>query len=69
MVPIGNGSCFGTPPSALTVYIIGADVLENMVEENITDFPSGVHPNTGLGDGWYVNRFGTPPSAGTVKTS
>ena len=51
MVPIGNGSCFGTPPSALTVYIIGALVLENMVEENVTDFPSGVHPNTDLGDG------------------
>jgi hypothetical protein len=38
-------------------------------EEKRTAFPSGVKSWTVSRDGCHVSRFGTPPTAGTTKTS
>src|SRR5271163_345312 len=67
---MGSGSLSGIPP-APGATVKSSKNREKLLrgEVNRIRDPSGVHPSTTSGEGWYVTRFGTPPSAGIVNTS
>src|SRR5271156_6845072 len=67
---MGMGSLSGRPPEP-GAAVKSSEKREKLVrvEVNRIREPSGVQPSTTSGEGWNVIRFGTPPWAGTVKTS
>src|ERR1700759_3821087 len=67
----GNGIGVSTPPSTGTVQKRGAALGAQVARDELKtiDLPSGVHPCTTSAPGCQVNRFGSPPSAGTAETS
>src|SRR5260370_3797862 len=67
--PLGNGSFSSTPPSAGTVNISAKREYAALGELKTMRLPSGVQPRTRSGAGCQVSLFGTPPEAGTTKTS
>src|SRR5207248_10519042 len=67
--PRNIGKTSGTPPSRETVYSRLKSAYDSRPERNKIFFPSGVHPTATSSAGCHVNRFGSPPAAGTTYIS